>query len=444
MIVKELHLQNFRCFTDAKISFDERLTVFVGKNGSGKTALLDAVAIALNQYILPSYQIHSKKNTGHKKGKTTKLAIDSAIYDIFDTNYTISKDDKTVTASPNDATNISSLLLEGFQDVKVSAYAERAEIQDNILRKANEPPQSLNVYVYYPAIRMTKDKDIFFDQENGNQLKGSVNAYRNCFQPTLSFADTFAWIDAHDAEEARRFRDGEPDYRDPELSAMREAVEKALPEFTGLRFKGTTKEILLVRKSDGQKLSFWQLSDGYRAMLALILDLARRMALINGKQYTQEGRSILESPAIVLIDEVELHLHPGWQQTVLPSLLEIFPNTQFIVTTHSPQVLSSIKPHNIRLLDGGRCIPYEGSTYGAESSRILEEVFGISLRADTPARAALDAYLKLVQNGDYGSPQALELRQKLDAWLYGDPILDSADMLIRRAERQKAREAGRA
>lgn len=444
MIVKELHLQNFRCFTDEKISFDERLTVFVGKNGSGKTALLDAVAIALNQYILPSYQIHSKKNTGHKKGKTTKSIIDSAMHGIFDTNYIISKDDKTVTAPPNDATNISSLFLEGSQDVKVSAYAERAEIQDSIQLETNKQPQSFNVYVYYPAIRMTKNKDISFDQEKGNQLKGSVNAYRNCFQPTLSFADTFAWIDAHDAEEARRYRDGEPDYRDPELSAMREAVEKALPEFTGLRFRGTTNDILVTRKSDGQKLSFWQLSDGYRAMLALILDLARRMALANGEKFTQEGRSILESPAIVLIDEIELHLHPGWQQTVLPSLLSIFPNTQFIVSTHSPQVLSSIEPHNICLLDNGRCLPYEGSTYGAESSRILEEVFGISLRANTAAKTALDAYLQLIQNGDYGSPKARELREQLDTWLYGDPILDSADMLIRRAERQKAREAGRA
>ena len=170
-------------------------------------------------------------------------------------------------------------------------------------------------------------------------------------------------------------------------------------------------------------------------------DIAYRCLLLNP---ALGERAAQETSGIVLIDEVDMHLHPAWQQTILADLKKAFPKIQFIVTTHSPQVLSSIEPHNIRLLDNGRCIPYEGSTYGAESSRILEEVFGISLRADTAAKTDLDAYLKLIQNGDYGSPKARELRAQLDKWLYGDPILDSADMLIRRAERQKARESGRA
>lgn len=279
---------------------------------------------------------------------------------------------------------------------------------------------------------MQAKENIYYDINNRNNSHNPADAYANCFQPSLSFGDTLAWIDTHDADEARRFRDGDEDYRDPELSAMREAVEKALPDFGGLRFRGTTNEILVTRKTDGQKLSFWQLSDGYRAMLALILDLARRMAIANGERYTAEGRSILSSPAIVLIDEIELHLHPGWQQTVLPSLLEIFPNTQFIVSTHSPQVLSSIASKHIRLLDEGEVYAAPEGTEGAESSRILKRIFGVLPRPPKNKFAeALARYQTLVEADLWDSDEAKQLRATLDANFQGqEPALQEADLYI--------------
>lgn len=428
MKLQQLTLQSFRCFAQETITFDERLTVFVGKNGSGKTAILNAIAVFLAN-IVEGY-------TNTKPYNSFSLNVDN---------------DRTLFSTKNmelhlelSYKNKKILLNESNEDRKfVMIHDPKTglinQIEQNIFTLTQE--ECHHPLAYYTPSRLAMQAEKTPERAD---VQDMAAAYTFCLAPWLSLGATMDWIDRHDAHEARQLRSGNNNFRDPELSAMREAVEKTLPEFGNLSFDSLKNEITLQRKKDGQTFSFWQLSDGYRAMLALILDLSRRMALINGKQYTQEGHSILESPAIVLIDEVELHLHPGWQQTVLPSLLEIFPNTQFIVTTHSPQVLSSIEPHNIRLLEGGRCIPYEGSTYGAESSRILEEVFGISLRAKTDAKTALDAYLKLVQNGDYGSQQALKLRQKLDAWLYGDPILDSADMLIRRAERQKAREADRA
>lgn len=421
MHLQELRLQNFRCFTDATISFDERLTVLVGKNGSGKTAILDAAAIALNRVLM---KVHGIKSSFY---------IPLLPNDILN-NY-----------SQEIKINITCKLFHDNKDIILLINKEPDRLRDikfKWLWYSNIP--ELPIYAYYTVVRIQKDSDISFDKTNINKMRDPTAAYANCFQPSLSFGDTLAWIDTHDADEARRFRDGDEDYRDPELSAMREAVEKALPDFGGLRFRGTTNEILVTRKTDRQKLSFWQLSDGYRAMLALILDLARRMAIANGERYTAEGRSILSSPAIVLIDEIELHLHPGWQQTVLPSLLEIFPNTQFIVSTHSPQVLSSIEPQHVRILGPDGCIPYEGVTYGAESSRLLEDIFGIDLRSESKAKKMLDEYFQLINNGDYDSPRSQEYRAQLEKWMRGDPALDTADMIIRRAERQKARGMDRA
>lgn len=421
MHLHELRLQNFRCFTDTTISFDEHLTVLVGKNGSGKTAILDAVAIALNRVIS---KVHGIMHFPH---------------------IPISQNDKPNNSSHKIKTNIKCRLLHNNKNILLFINEIPDTLRDtNFKQLWHNNISELPIYAYYTVIRIQKDSDISFDKTNINKMRDPTAAYKGCFQPGLSFGDTLAWIDTHDADEARRFRDGDEDYRDPELSAMREAVEKALPEFGGLRFRGTTNEILVTRKADGQKLSFWQLSDGYRAMLALILDLARRMAIANGERYTAERRSILKSPAIVLIDEIELHLHPGWQQTVLPSLREIFPNTQFIVSTHSPQVLSSIEPQHVRILGPDGCIPYDGVTYGAESSRLLEDIFGIELRSESKAKKMLDEYFQLINNGDYDSPRSQEYRAQLEKWMRGDPALDTADMIIRRAERQKARGRDRA
>lgn len=428
MKLQQLTLQSFRCFEQETLNLDERLTVFVGKNGSGKTAILNAIAIFLAKIV---------------EGYTNKKPYNSFSLNVAsDQSFSSTKNmELHLTVSCN---NTKFSLDEPNKDTYYTMVHDPetgglTQIEQKVYDITHE--DCCHTLAYYTPSRLT------LHAENTTELpdtQDSVAAYTFCLAPWLSLNATMNWIDKHDANEARQLRSGNKNFRDLELNAMREAVEKALPEFDNLSFDSLKNEITIRRKKDGQIFSFWQLSDGYRAMLALILDLSRRMALINGEKYTQDGRSILDSPAIVLIDEIELHLHPGWQQTALPSLMEIFPHTQFIVTTHSPQVLSSIEPHNIRLLDNGRCIPYEGSTYGAESSRILEEVFGISLRADTAAKTALDAYLKLIQNGDYGSPKARELREQLDKWLYGDPILDNADMLIRRAERQKARESGRA
>lgn len=408
MHLHELRLQNFRCFTDTTISFDERLTVLVGKNGSGKTAILDAAAIALNNFILNAHGV-------------------STNYD-----YLLSKNDLSNKNQRVNLCSINTTLQNNDTNIFLKIDNQRCSIESDLTYFHISYLTEHFLYSYYTTIRMQAKENIYYDINNRNNSHNPADAYANCFQPSLSFGDTLAWIDTHDADEARRFRDGDEDYRDPELSAMREAVEKALPDFGGLRFRGTTNEILVTRKTDGQKLSFWQLSDGYRAMLALILDLARRMAIANGERYTAEGRSILSSPAIVLIDEIELHLHPGWQQTVLPSLLEIFPNTQFIVSTHSPQVLSSIASKHIRLLDEGEVYAAPEGTEGAESSRILKRIFGVLPRPPKNKFAeALARYQTLVEADLWDSDEAKQLRATLDANFQGqEPALQEADLYI--------------
>lgn len=417
MHLQELRLQNFRCFTDATISFDERLTVLVGKNGSGKTAILDAAACFLNQIVevymegenFTKFFLDKRKDRNIETAENLKMSLTLQHNGV-----------PTTLQEPEDSNTITYGLRPGMPGF--------TKLPNEKVSKILLPEDDRYIISYYNSGRLSfqlDDKHIQDDQ-------GVKSAYRYCLAPWLSWNATIEWIDRHDAYEARQFRDGNKNFRDLELSAMREAVKDALPDFENLSFDGLKSEVTVTRKTDGQKLSFWQLSDGYRAMLALILDLARRMAIANGERYTAEGRSILSSPAIVLIDEIELHLHPGWQQTVLPSLLEIFPNTQFIVSTHSPQVLSSIASKHIRLLDEGEVYAAPEGTEGAESSRILKRIFGVLPRPPKNKFAeALARYQTLVEADQWDSDEAKQLRATLDANFQGqEPALQEADLYI--------------
>jgi predicted ATP-binding protein involved in virulence len=177
-------------------------------------------------------------------------------------------------------------------------------------------------------------------------------------------------------------------------------------------------------------LELIQLSDGYRNLLALVLDFARRLA-----QAHPNWPNPLEAPGILLIDEIELHLHPKWQQTIIPKLRTVFPNTQIIAATHSPEVLTTVWRESIHLLGSDHAIeqiPADVGTFGAESSRVLQEVFGPHIRP--PAIETVDwlnEYLRLVESQQQNTEPGRELRNKLEKALgSSDPDLNYADMRI--------------
>jgi predicted ATP-binding protein involved in virulence len=173
-----------------------------------------------------------------------------------------------------------------------------------------------------------------------------------------------------------------------------------------------------------------QLSDGYRNLLALVLDFARRLA-----QAHPNWPNPLEAPGILLIDEIELHLHPKWQQTVIPNLRAAFPNTQIIAATHSPEVLTTVRRENIHLLGSDHALeqmPADVGTFGAESSRVLQEVFAAYPRPQQIETVQqLDEYLALVESRQQDSDRGRELRAALESALgRSDPDLLRADVRI--------------
>lgn len=120
-----------------------------------------------------------------------------------------------------------------------------------------------------------------------------------------------------------------------------------------------------------------EMSDGYKNTLSMIGDIAYRMAVLN----PMLGDKVLEeTPGVILIDEIDLHLHPQWQQTIISDLNTVFPNVQFIVSSHAPAVINSVAKENIRILDNGEVYMPVAQTYGRDANSILREVMKVSER----------------------------------------------------------------
>ena len=158
------------------------------------------------------------------------------------------------------------------------------------------------------------------------------------------------------------------------------------------------------------------LSDGVRNVISLVMDILYRCCKIN----PQLRENANQSKGIVLIDEVDMHLHPEWQQTIIGELRSIFPNIQFIVTTHSPQVLTTVEAESIRSIvyneDTGKFeIQIPQFTLGAKSNVVLKSVFNVEERPQTiDFVQQLNRYQELVNNDEWESEEAVELRKELD------------------------------
>ena len=212
----------------------------------------------------------------------------------------------------------------------------------------------------------------------------------------------------------------------PRLQAVRKAIH-ALTGFTNLRVRRAPLR-MEVRKNR-QHLDIRQLSDGEKCLLALAGDLAHRLAIAN-----PDLKNPLKGQAIVLIDEVDLHLHPEWQHRVIPNLLETFPKCQFVLTTHSPQVLSHVRCKNIWCLvqkKQGMDAERPDGTYGQDSNFLLKTLLGSSYRPQN-----IDEDIKRLFNLiRQDTSMARKLLNRLKSEIEGEsPDLVRAQTLLHRRE----------
>ena len=196
------------------------------------------------------------------------------------------------------------------------------------------------------------------------------------------------------------------------LRVIQEAVKIVLSTvgWDNPQYSGTKETITLSHKKYGI-LAVNQLSDGIQAVFALVADLAYRCYLLNSHLGDEATK---QTPGIVLIDEVDMHLHPKWQQTILTQLRTAFPGIQFIVTTHSPQVLSTVAAENIRIIhENGEIETPTEQSEGIASNEILARILGVNPTPDIDIARKLSEYRALIEDGDYESAAAEQLKKQI-------------------------------
>ncbi len=368
-----LSLDGYRGLGDFDLEFDPRLTVLIGANGAGKTSVLDALAMLLGRLFdgLPPDPTHRE------------WSLD---------DITVSRDrlDGAATLEIGQ----SSLKLRQGRDLDGPAGGEAPTDTVRRLRaqvRAEPDAASLPIAVYYTTARSQAASDAPGEPSDAPPWQLRLEAYRGALTgQQTGFAGFFRWFKAReDLENAERTRD--PQYRDRPLSAVRRAIADLMPGFHDPRIQRRPLRFCVDKGST--TLTSDQLSSGERGLIALVGDLARRLADAN------PGRpDPLHGPGIVLIDEVELHLHPGWQRLVLPGLLRAFPGCQLVVTSHSPQVVGHVEADQVRILrraDGRVEVSQPDGAYGLDANRLLEDVFGVDRQPEEIGRRIRELYAHL-------------------------------------------------
>lgn len=319
MQLNQIGLRNYRGFKNITLDFQGKSTVLYGINGVGKSSILRGInllfARAVCRVVMSEFKQIVPISRDDVHFGTSRASVHGSF--TFDDGkeypYGFSYDKGTGTRQVN--RKVISDFAGAFSAQYLSEHAP------------------LPVFAYYGVNRAVLDVPLRIKQKHEF---GKLEAYQNALKATTDFRTFFEWFrNQQEIENSRAVELKNLEYRSPALEATRTAIQSMLPGMTNIRI--THSPLRMCATKAGQTLSIQQLSDGEKCALAMLGDLARRLSLAN-----PESENPLLGGGIVLIDEVELHMHPSWQQMIVPTLHKVFPNIQFIITTHSPVVLGGL------------------------------------------------------------------------------------------------------
>ena len=436
MKLKSVEIENYRAIEKLTLPLDPALTVLHGDNTCGKTSVLSAVAVGLSsilEYFVNFSKVDFLETDVRTGASFVQVAVTSSEGIAWKRKRLAGMRRRTTTRGHHALRTMMSRIADVEADDSIPMPVVAFYDTDRIGFNAPKGWKTRGNLIRRYASGTTKE-------EMSLRLGGKYEFFRHlavedALTARTNFPEFFTWFYTKENDELREQKQHHDfSYQRKDLSAVRRAISSMLDgvsdpcvDVEPLRFS-----VSVTRAGrHAEKLELDQLSGGQRAVLALAADLAWRMAL--GNPHLEDP---LSSEAIVLIDEVELHLHPSWQQRILNDLQQTFPNAQFIVSTHSAQVLSTVEPtHIVELareddrIVAGRAA---GWTYGAEAGDILSAVMGVNERPDNDFTKKLARYRRLVSSGEGESEKARTLRRELDDLSAGDPALDRADIEIRR------------
>jgi predicted ATP-binding protein involved in virulence len=404
---KHLHLENFRCFEKLDLSLEEDLTVLFAENGGGKSAILNALAMGL-AVIQRGSPSDTKPNAARdprlvtldERGRREPAGICRLEWEAdLGLEFSV-KWSTTINAASNSVKKEHRPIVDAIERTRIAG-------------------ERWPLFGWYGTDRMGRGKVRIREQRpTGDRWEG----YASALNPSLDDAALLNWFsDEILSDTVRRREDKEERFLDAAVcAAMARATTGVARIWYEPRDLGPR-----VRFETGHVAYWAELSDGFHVFLGLVGDIARRSVMLNE---SDGGEAPQRAEGVILIDEIDLHLHPQWQRIVLDGLRKAFPKLQFIVSTHSPQVLSSAQNRQVRRLIDGRIQEHNVFVEGRDTNAILRELMDTDDRDEAGTRD-LDRLHAAIDSGSHEEAERI-YKEMLSRWGSNDPALIRAKSLM--------------
>lgn len=465
MLIKKLTLVDYANFEHMEFDFfseqkpTKKVTILIGENGAGKSNVLEAVATLLSWFVARLRSGDKAPGILIPENKIRMNQPAAFIQGIF-------------LSEEEDFTWHMVKTQKGQRGSRESSLKEASNLATKFAERYTKAPHTtvLPLIAYYPATRYMLDipqrvvthhefmpidgyqkwtlknsewssvaidfRRFFEWFRNGDDLKNEVFTELISDWSVFNFKDFRGKLSLSKENissfiDYQKLQDVNPELAErfaaaygPQLAAVGRAITTFMPGYSDLKISRQPLQ-MTIRKSE-KTLDILQLSQGERSLLALVADIAYRLAIMN-----PTASDPLQGEGIVLIDEIDLHLHPRWQRTIIRNLQRTFPNCQFILTTHSPLVVSDPQDVQIFLLENGSAKELDG-LYGMDIEQVLSDIMDTPLRYP-PLQKKLDELMKTIQKRDFEEAKRLrsELRKELPA---NHSELQRADLFMRRME----------
>ena len=423
MKINEITIKNFRGFEDFYAELNPNLTVFIGNNGSGKSTVLDAISISIGTFFSG---LDGVPGTGINKDDVTCKSFDMGTVIDLQHQYP-----SVITAKGDVGGEIMewsrSLNGAGGRTTTIDAKSIISAAEGYQARiREGDTSLILPIISYYGTGRLWAQKR---EKRPSDQLVqfSRLSGYIDCLAAESNEKLMLKWFEKMTIQQAQRQQPS------PELNAVEQAVSRCFAGITGseqvvTQFNLDTHSLdILYTDASGKKVRvpMKNLSDGYKNTIGMIADIAYRMAILNPQLLENV---LTETPGIVLIDEVDLRLHPVWQQRIIRDLQTLFPKVQFIVSTHAPSVISSVKRENMLVLDAdGQPYTLPVEVYGKDANSILSAVMDANHRP-AEVQAMFDQFYLTVETD---LTQAESILNEIEALIGSeDPELTQARVTL--------------
>lgn len=438
--IDKLTLENYRCFSECSLDFHPSLTVLVAENAQGKSTILEALALALDPLVAT---LTTSKSPGFAKSDVRLALAGGEIMTptlpvSFSVEGEISGRPVMWSRSLGSVSNQSRSSKKELKDVVDAAVGLKAAT-------TTDAAALLPVVAYYRTDRLWSSQTSSTHRAGERRsFTARMSGYDSWSTPTSSFRLFMDWYRAafNDLRSSTsKFRDAD-NRLEKQLAAIHDAVRTAL-EPTGWTSISLEKQVeadghshaapefIAIGHNTKGKLPLELLSDGVKSMVSLVADLSYRCVKLN-PQCGEEAARL--TPGVVLIDEIDMHLHPRWQQVVVELLRRAFPRVQLIVTSHSPQVLSTVDCQSIRLVrlndSSATVMRPEYQTRGIESADILARLMNVDPVPQIEEAEWLSDYRALVQTAAHKATAGTELWERIVAHFGPDnPVLAEIETL---------------